>query len=89
LMKEGKMVGFHAIARDITERKRMEEALKESERKYREVTENLINGIYIFQGGKFKFVNKKMETLTGYTKEELMEMDPFSLIHPDYREEII
>ncbi|RLF42862.1 MAG: hypothetical protein DRN29_10865 [Thermoplasmata archaeon] len=88
LIKEGKVVGFHAIARDITERKRMEEALKESEGKYREVTENLINGIYIFQGGKFKFVNKKMETLTGYTKEELMEMDPFSLIHPDYREEI-
>lgn len=88
LMKEGKMIGFHAIARDVTERKRMEEALRESERKYREVTENSMNGIYILQDGKFKFVNKRMTTLTGYTKEELMEMDPFSLVHPDHREEI-
>jgi PAS domain S-box-containing protein len=54
----------------------------------RVVVEKSTNGIYIFQDGKFKFVNRTMEALTGYSAEELMSMDYLDIIHPDHKYEI-
>ena len=42
----GKPIGFRGIARDVTDRKKAEEALKNSELKYRNIFENAIEGIY-------------------------------------------
>lgn len=77
---------FYIIARDVTMLKKVENKLRESEEKYRAVTENSPLGIYVFQEGKFIFVNKSMESLSGYKREELLSMDYLQLIHPDYRE---
>ncbi|MFW6185584.1 MAG: PAS domain S-box protein [Halobacteriota archaeon] len=72
--------------RDITERKKAEERLKESEEKYRTVVEQTNDGIYIYWNNKFKFVNKRVCEVTGYTEEELYRMSIWDLLHPEDRD---
>jgi len=60
------------ISRDITERKRMEEALKESEEKYRLMVESSGDGIVISQKDKFIFVNDAFAKMLGYDKDDLV-----------------
>ncbi len=58
---------------DITERKQIEEALRESEEKYKTLTEDAPIGIYFNDfGGKFLFGNKKAEEIVGYKREDLL-----------------
>jgi len=72
------------IYRDITEKKRMEEALIESEEKFRILAEKSLVGIYLFQDGIFKYVNPKLEEIFGYSAEELIDkLGPKDLTHPD------
>jgi two-component system cell cycle sensor histidine kinase/response regulator CckA len=57
---------------DITEQNQLEEALSKSEKKYREITENMLVGVYqVTLDGKLLFANKKMSEIFGYdsTKE--------------------
>jgi PAS domain S-box-containing protein len=76
---------------DITERKRVEEALRESERKYHLLFNNSIDAIAVFGGNppKFIYVNPAFLRLFGYTLEEILAFSPddiFLTIHPDDRE---
>ena len=64
---------FFISARDITERKRMQEKLEQSEQKYRNLVENAHDGIIITQFGKFKFVNDAFCSMIEYSAEELIE----------------
>ncbi len=73
---EGKPVGFRGNARDITDRKKTEDALKKSEEKYRTILESIDEGIYeVDLAGNFTFVNNAMARIFGYPKEELMGMN--------------
>ncbi|MHC4536895.1 MAG: sensor histidine kinase, partial [Planctomycetota bacterium] len=67
---------------DITERKQAEEALKESEEKYRSVIENADLGVVVIQDGERVFYNSKIYEMLGYTEQEYGERDMMSLIHP-------
>ncbi len=71
------------------ENKKAKKELEESEKKYRILSEGSFNGIYLFQDGEFKYVNEAMKKITGYTREELKNMNPFELVHPDHREEFL
>ncbi len=59
-----------------------------------DIAEDILNmipgGIYIFQGNKFVFVNNEVCRISGYSKKELLEMNPFDLIlDEEVRDEII
>ena len=66
-----------------TERKRTEEALRESEEKYRKVVENANEGITVTQDGMLKFINRKVFEISGYSEEELMSRPFIEIVHPD------
>lgn len=81
--KEGRVVEVHGIGRDITERKRSEEALRESEEKYRNVVERATDGILIVQDALLKYVNPSLSSITGYSREELLDTPFVNYIYPD------
>lgn len=66
---------IHSIWRDITEHKRADEALKESEEKFRTLAEQSPNMIFINYRGKIVYVNRKSEELMGYSEEEFYADD--------------
>lgn len=71
--------------RDITKRKLAEKVLKESEEKYKTLTENSLTGIFIHQQGRFVFVNDKFAEMHGYRPDELLQKEHLLLAHPDER----
>ena len=72
-----------ATGRDITERKRAEEALRESEEKYRNVVERANDGIAIVQDTLVKYVNATLAEVAGCTIEELIGAPFADYIYPD------
>jgi diguanylate cyclase (GGDEF)-like protein/PAS domain S-box-containing protein len=61
---------------DITERKRIEEALRQSEEKYRTILESIQEGYFeVDLNGNFTFCNDSMSRLTGHSKEKLLGMN--------------
>ncbi|MGC9385049.1 MAG: HD domain-containing phosphohydrolase, partial [Kosmotogaceae bacterium] len=71
------------IAFDITDHKKIEEALKLSEKKFRTLTESAPIAIMIHQNEKCVYANPAIESLTGYSKEEIVGMSIWDLIHSD------
>jgi len=71
---EDKYVRF-AMAIDITEHKKAEEALKESEEKWRALAEQSPNMIFINKKGRIVYANKKCEEIMGYKREEFYSPD--------------
>ena len=61
-----------AIVRDISERKRTEEALRASEAKFRTLAEEGLVGVSIIQDGRFKYVNPARARMLGYSPEDLL-----------------
>ncbi len=80
------------ISRDISIQKKGEQKLKESEEKFRNITEQLLMGICILQDDKIKYVNKKHADIWGYTIEEMMnwkQKDYIKAIHSEDLEMVV
>ena len=83
----GKM--WIAVHQDITNRKQVEEALKEMEVQYRNLFENANEAIFVAQDGWLVFLNPMSTMMIGYSGEELMAKSFTEFIHPDGREMVI
>lgn len=72
----GKVIGIVNMGIDITESKKAEKILSESEKKYRQIVETAQEGIWVIdEDNKTTFVNKKLCEILGYTREEMMGKD--------------
>ncbi len=79
-----RIVEFQGIGRDITERKRAEDALRESERRYRELVENIDDIVYVTDGtGKILYLNRALARVSGYTRDELIRKNYIELLAPE------
>jgi len=77
------------LEREAVERQRAEEALRESEEKYRVVVENADQGIVVAQDGMLKLVNRKMMEISGYSEGELTTMPFIDFVLQEDKEAVI
>ncbi len=71
---------------DISTQVHSERILKESEHKFRVLTESSPVAIMIHRGDKLVYANRTSQEITGYSNQELLDMDYLNLTHPDQRQ---
>ena len=84
----GELIGISTITRDITNNKKLESALKESEEKFREVFNNANDAMFLHKVygkdlGKFIEVNDVACQILGYSRNELLNMSPRDIDTPE------
>ncbi|MBI5897549.1 MAG: PAS domain S-box protein [Desulfobacterales bacterium] len=89
IMRDGALVGILGALVDITDLKEVEEALKLSEEKYRNVVQNSKDAIFVAQDHKLKFLNPRASAILGYTCENIADRSFLDFVHPDDREMIV
>ncbi|MFH0974792.1 MAG: PAS domain S-box protein [Spirochaetota bacterium] len=69
----GELMALEGFIADISERKQAQEALVESEGKYRILVESVLVGVYVIQDNLFRFVNKRFCEIYGYSYDEIVD----------------
>jgi len=82
---EGRPIGRIGVGRDITGRKKVKQALKESEEKFRVLAESSPTAIMLYQDNMWIYANPAAEKICGYSESELKKMHFWDIVHPDYR----
>ncbi|MEW5788087.1 MAG: PAS domain S-box protein [Pseudomonadota bacterium] len=77
------------ICRDISQRKHIESAIRESEARFRALVEQSLAGIYIIQDGGFRYVNPGFAAIFGYAvPEDILGKNTMELVAPEDRERV-
>ncbi len=79
IMRDGQVAGLRGVITDITERKQVEEI-------FQTVSMSSPASIYIIQDGKFVFANNRFLSRMGFTEQELLDVNPYDILHPEDRE---
>lgn len=83
IIQDNKIVGVQVIGRDITERRAMEEKLRDSEEKFRAINASASDAILLIDNeGEFSYWNPAAEKMFGYTEEEVNNKKMYELITP-------
>lgn len=81
----GELVRYIAIRTDITPLKTMEAALRHSATNFRTLADTISAAVIMHRGGKLLYANRYAELLTGFSNEELLDMEFDEFAHPDWR----
>ncbi len=88
--EDGRIIGTVMVSRDITERNLSEQALRESEERFRAITTTAANAIILMNdGGRISYWNPAAERMFGYSSAEVMGQALHSLIAPSHYHEAI
>ncbi len=88
----GNLIGILSVGNDMTESRRASLKIKESEEKFRTITEQSFIGIAILKDFKFKYINQQFADTLGYTNKKILKWRPkefFKVIHPEHRERVM
>ncbi len=86
LDEKGVPYAIDQIHVDITDRINAENLLRESEDKYRSLTESVPAAIFIYADNKFIYGNEYSAQITGYEVKDMMGKNFWEIVHPDYRD---
>ena len=84
----GQFKGIRGSNKDITERKEIEQLLKINNQKYRLLSENITDGIFICKSGRLEYVNKAMNHIFGYPDYKMDGLMLNQLVLPEYHQEL-
>ncbi len=73
------------VARDVTQPRRAEQALRESEQQFRALAETTGIGILLVRGEHVVYANPAVESIIGYSPADLTAMSIWDVVHPDFR----
>jgi PAS domain S-box-containing protein len=80
--------GTIILLENITERKTAEQALRTSEEQFRLMADNIQDGITIYRNKKLAYMNRRVEEIIGYSRDELMRLSPLDITAPEDRDRI-
>jgi PAS domain S-box-containing protein len=81
----GSILGYQGIIRDITDLKRVQDTLRESEERFRRLLENANDAIYTHDlVGNLTWVNQEATRIYGYSTEELLKLNITQIVDPEY-----
>ncbi|MDH5541848.1 MAG: PAS domain S-box protein [Nitrospinota bacterium] len=86
--EHGSIAGVEGETKDVTEKKEIENALRLSEEKYRTLIENIQEGIFLLQEGKFVYVNDRFAEMTGYKVAEIIGKEFAPFVAPEDRNKV-
>lgn len=92
IIKNAEVIGIRSIIHDITEMKKAQEKIEESETKFRSIAEQSLLGICIIQDQQIKYINQVLVDIFGYSKEEVENWKSgefFKTIHPSDKKMIL
>jgi PAS domain S-box-containing protein len=76
---------YQSIIRDVSKRKQAENALQESQEKFRVLADSTPTAVMLYQDDRWIYVNKAAVTICGYSEEELLTMNFWDLVHPRFK----
>ena len=86
---DGNITSVTVVSKDITERKKGEEALRQSEERYRTILKDIVDGYYeVDIAGNLTFFNDSLCEMMGYTRDELMGMNNRQLMDQEDAKEV-